>query len=607
MAVKALQFKKIFNNVSTRNKLLLSYIAVVFIPVLLVGLILTFNMKRMAVERAISEATNNVNRIYDRFNETLKLAMDVASKTYIDQNLQEILQTRYDSTEAVMDAYSGYSELSDYASFYYQQFADIKIYTGNTTLLDSVQFEKITDDILKTPWFNVVASGERQFLWQYVYNPRRARYFLSLTSMIRKLYTNQPLGVLVISIQEDYLNSIIRNEPYDTMIIDDNQRVIAAKQTALVSRYLQDIGLDGVLGTGYNEAYVEYNGETSMVILKRLKPSNSNGVFTIISIIPIHEIEAPANRISRWGLFLIGASLLMAFVLIIFFTGAISRRVKKLSRDIHTVAMGNFDTVPEIEGEDEIGQLSRDLGVMVKSLKDLVHEVYEVNLQKNQLTIRQRDIKLKMLASQINPHFLFNALETIRMKAYCKGEQEIAGAVKLLGRIMRKNLEAGSEPIKLESELELVQSYLEIQKFRYGDKISYRIAVNDDVKGYPILPLLIQPVVENAIIHGLEAKEGKGLVTVSMGYSDNLLNIKVEDDGMGMTAEKLQQVLRTFDETSEALERRIGLKNVHQRIKLYYGEKYGLTLRSEIGTGTTVEMVLPEKGWFNASVIDCGR
>ena len=201
-----------------------------------------------------------------------------------------------------------------------------------------------------------------------------------------------------------------------------------------------------------------------------------------------------------------------------------------------------------------------------------------------------------MLANQINPHFLFNALETIRMKAYCKGDQEIAGVVKLLGRIMRKNLEVGSEPVKLESEIELVKSYLEIQKFRYGDKINYKINLDEALKDYQILPLLVQPVVENAIVHGLECNEGEGVVDVTINRESDLLIIKVEDNGAGMAQEKLQQVIGTLDEVDEAPERRIGLKNVHQRIKLYYGDEYGLVLGSEFGKGTTVKMNLPGKG-----------
>ncbi len=608
VAVRLLHLlKKTFNNINTRNKLLISYMAVVFVPVLLVGMILTFNMKQMAVDRAISEATNNVNRIYDRLNETLKLAMDAASKTYINQNLQEILQNHYETTEEVMNAYSGYTELMDYASFYNQQIADIKVYPYNDSLLNSVQFEKITDAIRNAAWFETVAGGEKQFIWQYIYNSRKDKSFLSLTSMIRKLYSNQPLGVLVISIQEDYLHSIIKNEPYNTMIIDDYDRVIAAKEPGLLAKNLRNIGLTGILNADDREEYIDYNGNRSMVITKRFRPSNSNEMYTIISIIPIREIEAPSARVSQLGFMLIGISLFMAFVLIIFFTAAISKRVNKLSKDIHMVAMGKFDTIPDMDGEDEIGQLSRDLGKMVKSIRELVHEVYEVNLQKNQLTIRQRDIKLRMLANQINPHFLFNALETIRMKALVNGEKEIAGVVKLLGKIMRKNLEVGNEPVKLASEIELVESYLGIQKFRYGNKINYKINKKDNMQDYSILPLLLQPIVENAVVHGLECKEGEGIVAVDIDETDGFLIIKVEDDGAGMTEDRLQQVIKAMDVVNEdeIPGRRIGLINVHQRIKLHYGEKYGLLIRSKPNKGTTVEMILPGRGKADAEIANC--
>jgi len=202
-----------------------------------------------------------------------------------------------------------------------------------------------------------------------------------------------------------------------------------------------------------------------------------------------------------------------------------------------------------------------------------------------------------MLASQINPHFLFNTLETIRMKAHVNGQEELAQIVKLLGRIMRRNLEIGSEMITVESEIEFVQCYLEIQKFRYGNRINYDIYFeNEDIKKVRILPLTIQPLVENAIVHGLEFKEGEGHVSIHLYRRNFYLFISVQDDGEGMSDDKLQEILATLDDMEDGPGKRVGLRNVHQRLKLYYGEEYGLRIYSQKHSGTRIDIMLPGEG-----------
>ena len=327
---------------------------------------------------------------------------------------------------------------------------------------------------------------------------------------------------------------------------------------------------------------------------KSFQPVTINGTFKILRV-PISVIE---EQVGSSALFVDGIMtdrLLIAFVLILIFSNALSKRLKILSNDMHKVAMGNFEVSTKVTGEDEIGQLSNDLNVMTDSLRELVEEIYITNAQKDQLAIQQKEIKLEMLASQINPHFLFNTLETIRMKAHCLGQDELADVVKLLGRIMRRNLEIGNEMITVESEIDFVTSYLGIQKFRYGDKISYEILYeSEDIKKVKILPLIIQPLVENAIVHGLELKEGKGNVSVRLFRKNFYLVISVTDDGVGMTDEKLQEVLDSLNDRD--LEKVLVCENVHNRLKLFYGETYGLRIFSNKKSGTTIDIIMPGEG-----------
>lgn len=182
------------------------------------------------------------------------------------------------------------------------------------------------------------------------------------------------------------------------------------------------------------------------------------------------------------------------------------------------------------------------------------------------------------------------------MKAHIKGEAEIANIVRLLGKLMRKSLEIGSGKTTFRAELEMVRSYLEIQKFRYGDRLAFEIHLDPVVEKMYIPPLIIQPIVENAIVHGLENKEGQVQVHIHICMKDGMVRVKVKDDGAGITPERLAEVMQFVSGPEEEERSRIGMRNVHQRLTLTYGENSGLQINSMYGEGTEVSFTLPAGG-----------
>lgn len=589
-----LKIAKGFNNIKIGEKLALSYILVVFLPVLLVGIILIYSMRQMAVDNAMREASVNVDRIYTRVNEVMKLSMDISYKLQMDQNLETLLLTDYKSTREVFDIYYQYNEFNNFINLYSSEIKEIKIYAENDTLLDSGQFIRVTPEISNTEWYKKILNADGRIFWQYLYDDNKHGYFLCLTRIIKTDLGNKAKGALVISINSDYLHSLIKNEPYDMYLCDDLGNIISARDRKMIGKSISESAISVIGGTGNGLWHIDYFNSPAKAIVKDFSPGLYNNSFKIVSVVPVSFIEKQAYDTAILGIIIMVSSLFLAFVLIIIFTNAISKRVKRLSLDMHSVAMGDFDLKPTVDGEDEIGQLASDLGLMVNSIKELIDKIYEINTQKNQLAIKQREIKLKLLANQINPHFLFNALETIRMNAHGKGDNEIAEVVMLLGKIMRNNMEISSEMVTLESEIDLVKSYLKIQKFRYRERIDYNINYEDeDIKSCRILPMIIQPIVENSIVHGLEFKQGEGKVSISLARKDFHLIITVEDNGDGMSSERLQKVLRSLDEAEDVPGRRIGLRNVHQRIRLFYGDEYGLKIYSEKDIGTAIQIIIP--------------
>jgi len=338
------------------------------------------------------------------------------------------------------------------------------------------------------------------------------------------------------------------------------------------------------------------NDQASKIRIEPLVPVSSLNGIRILSVFSVATIVKDANEIIILASIVIFVSLIVAIVLIYGFSALLTKRMLRLSKHITKVATGNLDITLAIDGKDEIGQLSRQFNAMVWSINGLLAEVRESNQQKTRLLSSQNEIKFKMLASQINPHFLFNALESIRMKAHIKGEKEIANVVRLLGRMMRKNLEAGSRAVTLQSEIEVVRCYLEIQKFRYENRLNYELLIDPLTQPVHILPLIIQPLVENAVIHGLENNENGGSVRVKAELIDHRMHIEVSDDGEGMDKERLDFVLRTLEEREGEENNRIGLRNVHMRLQLSYGSEHGLAITSMPGCGTQVKFTIPIGG-----------
>ena len=259
---------------------------------------------------------------------------------------------------------------------------------------------------------------------------------------------------------------------------------------------------------------------------------------------------------------------------------------------MHAVAGGDFNVEFTDKGHDEIAELYTDLEQMIHSMQTMMNDVYQAKLQNEEFKFVQMEAEFKALASQINPHFLYNTLETIRMKAFCNNDKETADLVKKLGKFMRRCLEFKDGEVTLRSELEFTNGYLELQSARFGDRVSYSI-YSEVSKDYMILPLVIQPVVENAFVHGIEGCKDNGRIDIKVYYSGDNVIIDVMDNGSGMSKEKLRELEAKLRRNDTSSGKSIGLTNVNKRIKMYHGEQYGLTIKTKEGGGTTIRITLP--------------
>lgn len=231
---------------------------------------------------------------------------------------------------------------------------------------------------------------------------------------------------------------------------------------------------------------------------------------------------------------------------------------------------------------------------MMDDNKALMQKVVDEQVQKEKIHTKQREVEFKMLASQINPHFLYNTLETIRMKAKINKEPEIEELVKMLAKIMRRNIQVSDKKVTLKSEVQLIEYYLKIQNYRFGDRIHSQVIVDENVEmDAKVLPLIIQPFVENAFVHGLESSEDGGNLTVHVSRDMGVIIVNVEDDGVGMDYYELGKLRYAINSGEAAEKGHIGVSNVNQRLKLQYGEQYGITVDSKKNAGTKITIRMP--------------
>ncbi|WP_370830680.1 sensor histidine kinase [Clostridium sp.] len=583
--------KNIINNMKIRTKLIISYLSIVIVTVLIVGVYLTSRMNNIVVENAIKEGRYNNNSIKSRMEEVLKLAINTSDMIYQDDNLHSMLKREYYNYGQVVSAYNEYTILSDYLK-YYNEFNRVEMYVDNDTLLNATGIFKVTDEIRGSSWYNKAIDDKGIITWLYKRDETTGNYSLSLVRSINSISRGH-IGVLVISINPNYLANIVNDELYKTSILVDGKVIYS---NDLKVGEIADLGGSEAEASYYYEINEEFNENGDHLILNTFKLDKSfNNIFQVLVNVPVDIITMESNTVIKKGILIIGIVIMSSLIVILYFSKNFSDRINILRSEMHKVVKGNFNIKKSMDGNDEISEVYDDLYIMMESINKLIDEVYIRKIQQEKLMVKQKEAEFKMLANQINPHFLYNTLETIRMRAFCSGDRELASIVKKLGKIMRRNLEVSNKNVSFESELELVKNYLEIQGLRFKGKVEHEFNIEIDSKKYNILPLLLQPIVENAFVHGLEGTKEKGKIVVSAFEDLGYLLVEISDNGCGMSKERLEFINDNLGKTNkkENGHQSIGMGNINERIKIFYGDEYGIHVFSELNVGTKVVLVLP--------------
>ena len=280
-----------------------------------------------------------------------------------------------------------------------------------------------------------------------------------------------------------------------------------------------------------------------------------------------------------------------------------SRPLNRLYQSMNRFKNGDFNQRVEVSGHDEISEISATFNTMVSDLRDLIDRNYV-------MVLRERESELTALQAQINPHFLYNTLDSLYWQAASSGQENLAEDILSLSELFRLLLSSGHSVIPVGKEMQIISHYLHIQKMRFAKKLDYSIHIQPEINQYMICKLILQPFVENAIVHGLECKDTWGFVSVTGKLQEGMLCFCVEDNGVGMTEEQIETILNEAEDKRYA-NQRIGhyaIRNVKERLFLSYGDQYVLRIESTPGKGTAIRIEVPAEVKNNDeddSALDC--
>ncbi len=405
---------------------------------------------------------------------------------------------------------------------------------------------------------------------------------LTLVKAIKNPATGQVIGVVLMDLKLDFIKSIIESIKFGesgfVFIMNNQGEVVYSPVNSIVYRIHPD-WLEMA-----NSAPIEREIENNKFqILYNTIPDIG---WKVVGVFSLDETTYVVTKVQLLTLFIAFITLIIGSIISLFFASTITKPVNKLKTLMADVEEGRLDLRFNSKFNDEIGQLGQSYNKMLTEVQRLIQLVYMEQKSK-------REAELKILQAQIKPHFLYNTLDTIQWMAIEYEANKIVDIVSALTTLFRIGLNKGNEFIKLKDEVEHVNSYLIIQMTRYESKLSYEIDVDDKVKDYQVLKLILQPLVENAIYHGIRNKRGKGHIYIHITDDAENLFFYVKDTGKGIKEEKLKQLNRTLKNIDGDQKKGFGLSNVNERIKLSYGDKYGLEVFSEYDQGTTVKAILP--------------
>lgn len=580
------------------QRMFLVYIIGGIIPLLAASLYTNFGMRKMMIDLRTESQSNEVLAMGDSIRESVTVLNNVARLLCLNDDLEELATKDYPDRTALYQDYYNLSVITEYLNYYQQDISKINVYIHNPSVdsddlgrMEGISY--LDSSVMSKSWYLETVRNRGQSYWFYTVDPETTQSSIQVS---RAMWSaeGEVAGVVTILLQESKTWDVLQDCKTDTALMYNDGNALNANYDFNHKHPFLSNSLSKQNKNHYSQK-VSYGGEEYLLTYDRIVPPSSKNYYSIVSIQEYSDIMTLPNRITLQAFIPELVCMALSVILIMVFTYSYEKRLNAMRIQMHRVAQGEYDLVEPLEGNDEVGDLYQELEKMMEDIQKLISNVVIEQVQKEKLHTRQKEVEFQMLASQINPHFLYNTLETIRMKAVVNKQPEIVELVKMLAKTMRYNIQVRDRLVTLHSELEMVGYYLKIQEYRFGDRIQSEVVVEPDVdRDTKMMPLIIQPFVENAFVHGLEEAEQGGMLRVHVTQEQDVIRIVVQDNGVGMDYYRLGELKKSLQEgEDESNQSHIGMRNVNQRLKMFYGEEAGIFVESEKNLGTKIVIFFP--------------
>ncbi|PMC35330.1 sensor histidine kinase [Bacillus sp. UMB0899] len=580
------------NNISIKHKVIALLLVISIVPSIGLGLLTGYTVERILENQAADHTLQLIGQVNKTLESYMNNMQNVSYLLSMDPEIQKFLSTSKElKTE---DERYRIKQFMQGLSTLYPEIAGILVVNSNGQYISNELYPKSEIKLTNESWYK--EAVENDGIFTIVGHPKdrditsHIHYgndeVVTVVRAILEPETQRVMGVVLIDLKLRVIAEATKNVRLGKsgylMVIDDNGENIYSPSNPIVvnppNRLLDEED------SGYFSEKI--NGEGFQFIYQKLPFTN----WTTVGIFSSEESVYEVRTIHFYVICFVFFVCLFGITASYYLSNSMSKPIFKLMSSMKEVESGNLSIQYKSERQDEIGMLGKSFNHMIKKINELLSLTEKQERQK-------REAELRSLQAHIKPHFLYNTLDTISWMARKRGADDVSDVVTALSKLFRIGLSKGHDIIFLREELTHIESYLSIQKARYRDKLNFSINVDEKIQDVQILKLVLQPIVENAIYHGIKERKGPGHIEIKALEDNGSLLLSVSDDGKGILEDKLAMLNDRLDTLYKQQDQKVnfgyGMMNVQARIKLTYGERYGLQINSQLDVGTTVSIRLP--------------
>ncbi len=578
-------FKQIFKLKSISYKLLIYFLLLILLPIFTISLMGNhYYSKTMA-----TEINNHTIQMIDQVNNNVEFYLkNIENIIYYlskDPQVNKFLSNEYKTQKEKTETEYEIKRILKSFSEAHSEIGGIMIVNSRDTYISNEMSKISRESFSKDIWFKL-AYGEPSKI-HLISKPlgRNIRTYKDYSSdsvlSVSKAFTDSDTGEFTGTVLIDLKLVTIKNVIADVTLGKDGFLYILDGDGNMVYAPVNPV----VYRVNNKWLNSDTNSVTRDIKNNKYKIIYKHSDYTNFKTVGVFSLSKNLEVVTNIRFYIVGigiVTMILACIAALFFTKSIANPLKKLRRLMRKAEEGDLNVRFNYKGRDEIGQLGDSFNKMIDEIRNLIEMVYVEQKSK-------REAELKTLQAQIKPHFLYNTLDTIQWMAQVHGADDIVEVVDALTKLFRIGINKGNEMISVKEELEHIKSYLIIQKIRYEEKLDYDINFEDSILEYKVIKLILQPLVENAIYHGVKEKRGTGKISITVEKHEKGICLRISDNGAGMSEARLQEIQAMLN--SDNLGNKnpgYGTFNVQNRIRLSFGNQYGLSFTSKSGEGTTV-------------------